>query len=99
MDRNDGDFKVQAMIDVEAQMRDTSKLAADSAGRHRETHILSPRFHAFLAAQFLGAANDNAFKITLVLFMLSEINGAARQLKFSSLATASYPVPFRSSRQ
>ena len=27
--------------------------------------LRSPRFHAFLLAQFLGAANDNAFKVTL----------------------------------
>jgi acyl-[acyl-carrier-protein]-phospholipid O-acyltransferase / long-chain-fatty-acid--[acyl-carrier-protein] ligase len=67
---------------------------AGTDARRCETHISSPRFHAFLAAQFLGAANDNAFKITLVLFMLSVIHGEARQLKFSALVTALYPLPF-----
>ena len=27
--------------------------------------LRSPRFWSFLGAQFLGAANDNAFKVTL----------------------------------
>ena len=35
--------------------------------------IASPRFLAFLTAQFLGNANDNAFKVTLILFVLSLI--------------------------
>ena len=32
--------------------------------------LRSPRFYSFLVAQFLGAANDNAFKVTLVLLIL-----------------------------
>jgi len=75
-------------------MSEPPKSVADGTGARRQTRISSPRFQAFLVAQFLGAANDNAFKITLVLFMLSAISGAARQLKFSSLASALYPVPF-----
>jgi acyl-[acyl-carrier-protein]-phospholipid O-acyltransferase/long-chain-fatty-acid--[acyl-carrier-protein] ligase len=54
----------------------------------------TPRFLAFLAAQFLGAANDNAFKITLILFVLSVVSGEARQVRYSSIATALYPIPF-----
>ena len=47
-----------------------------------------------MAAQFLGAANDNAFKITLILFVLSMVSGEARQVRYSSLATALYAIPF-----
>ena len=54
----------------------------------------TPRFLAFLAAQFLGAANDNAFKITLILFVLSVVSGEARQVRYSSIATALFPIPF-----
>ena len=56
--------------------------------------VTAPRFLAFLAAQFLGALNDNAFKITLILFVLSTIAGEARQVRYSSIATALYPIPF-----
>jgi MFS family permease len=48
----------------------------------------------FLTAQFLGATNDNAFKITLILFLLSIVRGEARQVRYSSLATALFPIPF-----
>jgi MFS family permease len=71
-----------------------SKSAGVSTPPAVKIRVSSARFYAFLAAQFLGAANDNAFKITLVLFMLSSVSGAAQQLKYSSLATALYPVPF-----
>lgn len=94
MDRNGGYLKAQAVIDTEGEMTEMAKSAEDRAACHHKTRISSFRFQAFLAAQFLGAANDNAFKITLVLFMLSAISGEARQLEFSSLATALYPVPF-----
>jgi MFS family permease len=56
--------------------------------------LTSPRFLAFLMAQALGAANDNALKITLVLFMISAVSGQARQVRYSSLATALFPIPF-----
>ena len=56
--------------------------------------IASPRFLAFLTAQFLGNANDNAFKVTLILFVLSIVRGEARQVRYSSLATALVPIPF-----
>ena len=54
--------------------------------------ITSPRFLAFLVAQFLGAVNDNAFKITLILYVLSLVSGEARQIRYSSFATALFPI-------
>jgi acyl-[acyl-carrier-protein]-phospholipid O-acyltransferase/long-chain-fatty-acid--[acyl-carrier-protein] ligase len=56
--------------------------------------ISSPRFLAFLVAQFLGAVNDNAFKITLILYVLSVVSGEARQIRYSSFATAIFPIPY-----
>ncbi len=52
----------------------------------------SPRFLAF--AQFLGVVNDNAFRVTLILFVLSIVTGEARQVRYSSLATALIPLPY-----
>jgi acyl-[acyl-carrier-protein]-phospholipid O-acyltransferase/long-chain-fatty-acid--[acyl-carrier-protein] ligase len=45
-------------------------------------------------AQFLGAANDNAFKMTLTLFVLASVVGETAQLRFNSLATFLFPLPF-----
>jgi acyl-[acyl-carrier-protein]-phospholipid O-acyltransferase/long-chain-fatty-acid--[acyl-carrier-protein] ligase len=59
-----------------------------------KVRIASPRFFAFLTAQALGAANDNALKITLVLFLISAVSGETRQVRYSSLATALFPIPF-----
>src|SRR5271156_57433 len=56
--------------------------------------ITSPRFLAFLAAQFLGAANDSAFRITLFLFVISIVSDEARQVRYSSLAAAVVTIPF-----
>jgi acyl-[acyl-carrier-protein]-phospholipid O-acyltransferase/long-chain-fatty-acid--[acyl-carrier-protein] ligase len=56
--------------------------------------ISSPRFLAFLTAHFLGVVNDYAFRITLVLFVLSVISGEWRQVRYSSLATALFQIPF-----
>jgi acyl-[acyl-carrier-protein]-phospholipid O-acyltransferase/long-chain-fatty-acid--[acyl-carrier-protein] ligase len=58
------------------------------------TQLRSPRFHAFLLAQFLGAANDNAFKVTLVLWILSTVPDEATQVFYASLVTALFPIPF-----
>ena len=60
----------------------------------RDTRLLSPRFVSFLTAQFLGAANDNAFKMTLTLFVLATVVGETAQLRFNSLATFLFPLPF-----
>ncbi len=54
----------------------------------------SPRFLAFLAAQFLGVVNDNAFRVTLILFMLSIVLGETRQVRYSSFITALFQIPF-----
>jgi acyl-[acyl-carrier-protein]-phospholipid O-acyltransferase/long-chain-fatty-acid--[acyl-carrier-protein] ligase len=59
-----------------------------------EVKITSPRFLAFLTAQFLGAVNDSAFKMALVLFVMSIVTDEARQVRYSSVATALVPIPF-----
>jgi acyl-[acyl-carrier-protein]-phospholipid O-acyltransferase / long-chain-fatty-acid--[acyl-carrier-protein] ligase len=59
-----------------------------------DVKITSPRFLAFLAAQFLGAINDSAFKMALVLFVISIVSEEARQVRYSSIATALVPIPF-----
>jgi acyl-[acyl-carrier-protein]-phospholipid O-acyltransferase / long-chain-fatty-acid--[acyl-carrier-protein] ligase len=56
--------------------------------------LRAPRFYSFLAAQFLGAANDNAFKVTLVLLILATVSDETTQIFYSSLATAFFPIPF-----
>jgi hypothetical protein len=61
MDRNGGYLEAEAAIDAEADMRETLKSVDETAGSRHETRISSLRFRAFLAAQFLGAANDSAF--------------------------------------
>ena len=61
----------------------------------RQAHGLgSPRFIGYLVAQFLGALNDNAFKMTLVLFGLEHMPDAASEIAFSSLVTALFPLPW-----
>jgi len=62
--------------------------------RPRGSRLFSARFVSFLTAQFLGAANDNAFKTSLALFVLATIAGEAAQLRFNSLATLLFPLPF-----
>lgn len=54
----------------------------------------SPRFQAFLVAQFLGAANDNAFKVTLILLILATVPDETSQVLYASLASAFFPIPF-----
>jgi acyl-[acyl-carrier-protein]-phospholipid O-acyltransferase/long-chain-fatty-acid--[acyl-carrier-protein] ligase len=61
---------------------------------HRTTSLSSPRFTAFLAAQFLGAANDNAYRFTLTLFVLSRVADEAAQLRYTGLAAMLFPLPF-----
>lgn len=54
----------------------------------------APSFYAFLVAQFLGALNDNAFKVTLVTLVLATVTDPAIQVFYSSVATACLPIPF-----
>jgi len=56
--------------------------------------LRSPRFWSFLGAQFLGAANDNAFKVTLLLLILASVADESSQILYASLATAFFPIPF-----
>jgi len=58
------------------------------------TRLTSPRFLSFLGAQFLGAANDNAFKFTLTMIILARVADPASQVRLTSLATLLFPVPF-----
>jgi acyl-[acyl-carrier-protein]-phospholipid O-acyltransferase/long-chain-fatty-acid--[acyl-carrier-protein] ligase len=75
-------------------MGDDSTHAAPRSQASGKVRIASARFLAFLTAQALGAANDNALKITLVLFLISVVSGQARQVRYSGLATALFPIPF-----
>ena len=54
----------------------------------------SPRFVAYLVAQFLGALNDNAFKYTLLQFALQSVPGDEQKVAVSSLLTALFPLPW-----
>ncbi|HUE39643.1 MAG TPA: MFS transporter [Candidatus Binatia bacterium] len=56
--------------------------------------LRSPRFHSLLFGQFLGAANDNAFKVTLVLLILATVPDERTQVRYASLAAAFFPIPF-----
>src|SRR5690349_20990628 len=77
-----------------AAMGDETSNPASAERAAAKIGMRSPRFLAFLAAQALGAANDNALKVTLVLFLISAVSGEARQVRYSSLATALFPIPF-----
>src|ERR1700730_10292509 len=58
-------FSRESVVESVAQMGLTAETAPGLQGASdNKIPIKSPRFYAFLAAQFLGAANDNAFKIT-----------------------------------
>lgn len=54
----------------------------------------SPRFWSFLVTQFLGAANDNAFKYTVSLLILATLATEREQAFYTGLATALFPLPF-----
>lgn len=56
--------------------------------------LRSPRFFAFLLSQFLGAANDNAFKVTLLMCVLAAVPGTTEQVFYTGLASALFPLPF-----
>jgi acyl-[acyl-carrier-protein]-phospholipid O-acyltransferase/long-chain-fatty-acid--[acyl-carrier-protein] ligase len=58
------------------------------------TRLTSPRFIAFLCAQFLGALNDNAFKVTIIMLALATFADEAMQVRYASTATALVPIPF-----
>jgi acyl-[acyl-carrier-protein]-phospholipid O-acyltransferase / long-chain-fatty-acid--[acyl-carrier-protein] ligase len=60
----------------------------------RKTWLASPRFVAYLVAQFLGALNDNAFKYTLLLFALTSVDTDDAKVMISSLVTALFPLPW-----
>ena len=51
-------------------------------------------FKAFIFAQFLGAFNDNAFKIVISLFTLRVFTDPAVHAKFMSFIGALFIIPF-----
>jgi acyl-[acyl-carrier-protein]-phospholipid O-acyltransferase/long-chain-fatty-acid--[acyl-carrier-protein] ligase len=66
------------------------------SGPARSAHVAvgSPRFLAYLASQSLGALNDNAFKLTLVLFALGTAATDADKVRVSSVLTALFTLPW-----
>jgi len=74
---------------IEASMPQSERPARRIRGR-----LSSPRFVSFFLVQGLGAANDNAFKIALSLFLLSHLPDEASQVRFASLAQFLFPLPF-----
>ena len=64
------------------------------ASRPDAPRLFDARFLSFLTAQFLGAANDNAFKSTLTAYILFSFAEESLQIRFTSLATFLFPVPF-----
>lgn len=52
------------------------------------------RFYSFLLGQFLGAANDNSLKMTLILVVLSQVPNPETQVHYSALANAIMPFAF-----
>ena len=94
----------QPQLDVDNPLRDgktgpsrEARPAGDTASVHHaavNVKITSPRFLAFLLAQSLGAVNDSAFKMALVLFVISIVSDETHQVRYSSIATALVPIPF-----
>lgn len=56
--------------------------------------LKSPRFISYLAATFLGAFNDNAFKLVVSLASLSLFADLAAQQRYLSLTSALAILPF-----
>lgn len=82
------------MVDSSTRMRLKSEPVSPAVFNRGKVTLTSPSFYAFLLAQALGALNDNAFKMTLVLFMLAAVTGEAREVRLTSMAAALVPVPF-----
>ena len=59
-----------------------------------EGNCKSNSFKAFMTTQFLGAFNDNAFKIIVSLFALRLFSDPAVHAKFMSLIGALFIIPF-----
>ena len=53
----------------------------------------SPRFIAFLLGQALGAANDNAIKVTMIAFVLATV-AKEDQILYTSTIAALLPIAF-----
>ena len=68
--------------------------AASSARATEHVALGSSRFVGYLVAQSLGALNDNAFKMTLLLFALGSAGSEQAKVQLSSLLTAVFSVPW-----
>ena len=62
-------------------------------GKYKEL-LKSGGFRSFLWAQFLGALNDNLYKMIVSLFALSVALSAAGASKYLSLGQAVFILPF-----
>ena len=82
------------VLQSSAAMGEDSTYEAPSSRASGKVRIASPRFLAFLTAQALGAANDNALRITLVLFLISVVSGEARQVRYSEPGDGAIPDTF-----
>ncbi|MFM7630991.1 MAG: MFS transporter [Alphaproteobacteria bacterium] len=60
----------------------------------RTLHPFHPRFLCFLAAQFLGAFNDNAFKLVLSLASVAMFTDPNAQKAYLSIISALAIIPF-----
>ena len=76
------------MEEVETQY--DSRAAADSAGRG----LRGRSYWALIATQFLGAFNDNAYKMVVLLFVSAGMLSTKGGAKYTSGATATFAVAF-----
>ena len=60
----------------------------------KKIHPFHPRFLCFLAAQFLGAFNDNAFKLVLSLASVAMFTDPNEQKAYLSIISALAILPF-----
>ena len=51
-------------------------------------------FRAYLATQFLGAFNDNAFRFTFILFVLDAVQGDGPQGQWLAVSQVLFALPF-----
>lgn len=65
----------------------------DSADPYRISST-SPRFLAYLAASALGAMNDNAFKLGVLVLALSSVEDEWMRLVYSSVITIVFALPW-----
>lgn len=65
----------------------------DSLDRYRISNT-EPRFLAYLAASALGAMNDNAFKLGVLVLAMSTVEDESTRLAYSSVITIVFALPW-----